>query len=784
LTGRAIGRLGFLAAVLLTALQGHVVRATNHELIIKMIAAGRNGDASVQFVQMEVSDCSQTAWGAGPFDGTTESRAMLRFFDASDIEVGQLKLPNAPCTNSNGFNNKPVLIGSPAFQAAADLPEPDITLPFPFIVPTSGKVCFKNNPANGNAFFVTHCVSYGSFAGNTEGQGLPTAALPISGFQALRSSGSGTQGFGFGVTNSTFSLQAANPTNSSGDTVPGPPSVTSFNPTTGSAGASVNISGSNFNGATAVTFNGTAVTSFTVNSNTLITSTVPTGATTGPIAVTTPLGTGISSTNFTVVVAPPNDNFANRLPLNGLSVPATGTNVNATTEAGEPNHDFFTPSKTVWWTWTAPGSGSVTIDTLTSSFDTVLAVYTGSAVNALTRIASNDQFGGTSQSSVTFSAAGGTVFQIVVGGFFGSQGNIALHLLLTLAPPTVSGFNPASGFVGTGVTIDGTNFTGATAVRSNGISASFTVNSNTSITATVPNGATTGPISVQTPIGTATSASNFTVSQAARTFVSVAGNDANNCANVATPCRTLDAGITQVSAGGEVIVLRTGPYGGATITKSVKLNVPTGVIAFTASSFTINAGMSDVVVLRGLTIKALTAGTGTGVAFNSGAALYVENTVLDGWSKGIEILGPGQLFVTDSTVRNSTAAGLRVAPASGTALVSVDRSRFEGTSGGCGVETQPGGEAAVRNSVLSGNQHGLCVTGTGSIDVQKSQAANNAGSGLRVTGGGAGRVRGSVFTDNAIGLENVSSILESLGDNLVQGNGADTSGTITVVSGK
>jgi hypothetical protein len=79
-------------------------------------------------------------------------------------------------------------------------------------------------------------------------------------------------------------------------------------------------------------------------------------------------------------------------------------------------------------------------------------------------------------------------------------------------PPTISSFAPTSGPVGTSVTISGTNFTGASAVRFNGVSASFAVNSATTITATVPTGATTGPISVTTSAGgTASSAGSFTV---------------------------------------------------------------------------------------------------------------------------------------------------------------------------------------------------------------------------------------------------------------------------------
>jgi hypothetical protein len=81
-------------------------------------------------------------------------------------------------------------------------------------------------------------------------------------------------------------------------------------------------------------------------------------------------------------------------------------------------------------------------------------------------------------------------------------------------PPTITSFAPASGPVGTSVTINGANFTGATSVTFNGTSASFNVTSSTAIQATVPTGATTGPLGVTTPGGTATSTNNFTVASA------------------------------------------------------------------------------------------------------------------------------------------------------------------------------------------------------------------------------------------------------------------------------
>jgi hypothetical protein len=80
-----------------------------------------------------------------------------------------------------------------------------------------------------------------------------------------------------------------------------------------------------------------------------------------------------------------------------------------------------------------------------------------------------------------------------------------------LVTPTIVSFSPPSGPVGTPVTITGTGLTQTTQVTFNGTVASFTVNSDTQVTANVPTGATTGKIAITTPGGTATSASSSTV---------------------------------------------------------------------------------------------------------------------------------------------------------------------------------------------------------------------------------------------------------------------------------
>jgi streptogramin lyase len=77
------------------------------------------------------------------------------------------------------------------------------------------------------------------------------------------------------------------------------PKISKFTPTSGAVGAKVNITGLNLSAATTVTFNGTAATIVSDTAPKIVTA-VPTGATTGPISVTTPAGTATSTATFTV----------------------------------------------------------------------------------------------------------------------------------------------------------------------------------------------------------------------------------------------------------------------------------------------------------------------------------------------------------------------------------------------------------------------------------------------------------------------------------------------------
>ena len=138
--------------------------------------------------------------------------------------------------------------------------------------------------------------------------------------------------------------------------------------------------------------------------------------------------------------APVNDSFAGALSFAGSTNIVAGSNVSATSEPGEPSHAGNPATASVWWIWVAPDNGPVVVDTLGSAFDTVLAVYTGNAVGALTLVAANDDAPGFATSAVAFPAVRGTTYRIAVDGYLGASGAVQLRLHLPVAPsaPTIT----------------------------------------------------------------------------------------------------------------------------------------------------------------------------------------------------------------------------------------------------------------------------------------------------------------------------------------------------------
>src|ERR1017187_10272399 len=119
-----------------------------------------------------------------------------------------------------------------------------------------------------------------------------------------------------------------------------------------------------------------------------------------------------------------NDNFKNRIKLHGIDVIATGYNAGATHEPGEPAIGDST-GKTVWWSWTAPVGGTVSIDLSGSDYSFPVAVFAGSSLARLRMVA-------TDSGGVTFEAVEGQTYQIAVGDDAGITGAIKLELQATI----------------------------------------------------------------------------------------------------------------------------------------------------------------------------------------------------------------------------------------------------------------------------------------------------------------------------------------------------------------
>jgi len=115
-----------------------------------------------------------------------------------------------------------------------------------------------------------------------------------------------------------------------------------------------------------------------------------------------------------------NDNFKNRIKLHGIDVVATGYNAGATHEPGEPAISDSI-GKTVWWSWTAPVGGTVSIDLSGSDYSFPVAVFTGSTLAKLQMVAEDS--GG-----VSFDAVEGQTYQIAIGDSAGLTGAIQMKL--------------------------------------------------------------------------------------------------------------------------------------------------------------------------------------------------------------------------------------------------------------------------------------------------------------------------------------------------------------------
>ncbi len=321
------------------------------------------------------------------------------------------------------------------------------------------------------------------------------------------------------------------------------PTVTGVSPVTGTTtgGTSVVITGTNFTGATGVSFGAMPATSFTVNTAGQVTATSPSGSPgTVDITVTTPGGTSVTGPADTFTFVAPAPVVTGVAPANGTTAGGTSVVIGGTGFTGVSAVRFgpapatsFTVNGATQITATSParvaGPVDVTVTTpggtsATAAADVFTYVTPAPAVTGLSP-STGSTAGGTpvSITGTSFSGATGVSFGAAVATAFtvnsatsitatapaagagqvdvtvttpaGTSGVVAADAFTYVAPPsppTVTGVSPASGTTtgGTSVVIAGTNFTGATGVSFGATAATgFTVNNSGQITATSPAGA-------------------------------------------------------------------------------------------------------------------------------------------------------------------------------------------------------------------------------------------------------------------------------------------------------
>jgi hypothetical protein len=281
-----------------------------------------------------------------------------------------------------------------------------------------------------------------------------------------------------------------------------------------------------------------------------------------------------------------------------------------------------------------------------------------------------------------------------------------------------------------------------------------------------------------------------------RTWVSGHGTDSGPC-TLAAPCRTFAFALTQTAAGGEIDVLDPAGYGPLTITKAIGIvNDGVGTAGINAVSgataITINAGASDSVHLRGLTIEGLGSGS-IGIQFDTGGNLAIENCVIRNFATaGINIVPStsSSFSVSSTIVSNNLANGILVVPIVSAVVTGVlsevtANSNFNGIFVNGRLTTGASLNVTIVDSVASNNHSFGVVAASASGNAATAVTLRNVVARNNGTGLGAGRnailrVAHSVVTGNNTGVNTSGDgILNSYVDNDINGNTSDNTTVLT-----
>jgi len=282
--------------------------------------------------------------------------------------------------------------------------------------------------------------------------------------------------------------------------------------------------------------------------------------------------------------------------------------------------------------------------------------------------------------------------------------------------------------------------------------------------------------------------------QATRTWVSGVGDDANPCSRTA-PCKTFAGAISKTARNGEINCLDPGGYGAVTITKSITidcheifasvLNSGTNGINIPFDNFDA-ADIRKTVRLRNLNLNGADTGVNgiriTGGSVIAAGVVLIEDCLIDGnfggAARGIsdERSNGGELYISNTTVRNVGTFGVVVSPANGASAgqridAALDNVRVQNANHGVVLGSNV--RAMVNRSVFSGNAAAGVLVGTAfgavEVNVNASSISNNF---VGVANGGGTvtiRLSSNDITFNGTAL---SGATQSYSNNRVDGNGA------------
>jgi hypothetical protein len=292
--------------------------------------------------------------------------------------------------------------------------------------------------------------------------------------------------------------------------------------------------------------------------------------------------------------------------------------------------------------------------------------------------------------------------------------------------------------------------------------------------------------------------SSLAQAQATRTWVSGVGDDANPCSRTA-PCKTFAGAISKTAAGGEINAIDPGGFGGITITKSITIDGASTHASILASggvnAVVVNAGASDKIVLRNLSINGAGTTLGTnGVNFLAGGQLSVQSCNIMNFSNmGIKFdpANGGQLIVSNTNIRNITTAGIGIQVLSGsnlnTSKATIDETRVENMV--TGFQAGDNARVTIRNSSATGcSSNGfraVATSQTAVMNLENCLSTHNV-NGIAGEEQGAGLV--TLRFSNCVVVQNTGTGLVSIGgaqvlsfqNNKVDGNGANGAPTGTI----